>query len=666
MATVEAWTLDGVALMGGNFDILELNVDPPKARQDWISAADSESAALLRQPLHENRTITMKVRVTSQASMNAALDQVGVILDKFRKASATPDGVALTWTPANSTRTVTFDVIAGEMTEVPIGLADQAWSWFKQRPIMTLEMTAKPYWRGSEVLTSTASSSTPFVTLEVASVPGDIPALGRLIVTDTATQNRRHVEWGLENQYYDNTTSLLVDSDNMTVSGFSGATATTTGAYDPNATGANSITASVLATPVSVAGTGNLTHVGSFRVKARIQASVADLMTRLSWQQADGPFTSNPYVAPPITGDWCEVDLGTILIAPTIAGTQRWTGRIDAYSTTGGTLIVDYLILVPLEGYGRARATYHSLPNVLTGHDEFTATTAGSGLNARVAPQGGTWATSGATTDLVFYDAATGGGELVTRSTISDSGQGRQAILGATNYTDIDVGVDVSVNGGLSASTAPEGGVVARWVDASNFIRAKIAGSNITLTYSFVVETVIGGVTTTIATIPAPTFPAWRTRLIIYANGRFRAELSGPGGALLRILEGINTALATGGTLATGKPGFFDRHTGTAAGLGRFYDNYAQGTPSTEPMAVYSGRSLQVRYDTTIRQDSTGTYYGPPESYRGSRFLVPTGTSRVLVKARRADVEAHPDVNVTDATQIQVGYQPRCLAVPRV
>lgn len=664
MATVEAWTLDGVALMGGNFDILELNVDPPKARQDWISAADSEGAALMRQPLHENRTITMKVRVASQASMNAALDQVGVILDKFRKASATPDGVALTWTPANSTRTVTFDVIAGEMTEVPIGLADQAWSWFRQRPIMTLEMTAKPYWRGSEVLTSTGSSSTPFVTIEVASVPGDVPALGRLIVTDTATQNRRHVEWGLENQYYDNTTSLLVDSDNMTISGFSGATATTTGAYDPNATGANSITASVMATPIAIAGTGNLTHVGSYRVKARIQASVADMMTRLSWQQADGPFTSNPYTLPPITGDWCEVDLGTIQIAPAVAGTQRWTGRIDAFSLTGGTLIVDYLILVPLEGYGKARATYQSLPNVLTGRDEYTGTTAGGNLNTRVAPLGGTWATSGATADFTFFDSGTA--ELLNRGAASDTGQGRLAVLGATNYTDTDVATDVTVAAPLSATVSPEGGVIARFVDSSNFVRAKIAGSSTSLTYSFVVETVVAGVTTTIATTAAPTFPSWRTRLVVYANGRFRAELIGPGGAVVRTLEGISTVLATGGTLATGKPGFFDRHTNSGVGVARFYDNFVSGTPSTEPMALYSGRIIQFRYDSTIRQDSTGTYYGPPQSYRGARFLVPPGTSRVLVKARRADVEAHPDVNVTDATQIQVGYQPRGLAVPRV
>jgi hypothetical protein len=37
----------------------------------------------------------------------------------------------------------------------------------------------------------------------------------------------------------------------------------------------------------------------------------------------------------------------------------------------------------------------------------------------------------------------------------------------------------------------------------------------------------------------------------------------------------------------------------------------------------------------------------------------------VLVKARRNDVETAADSNVTDATQIQIAYTPRGIAVPR-
>jgi hypothetical protein len=86
---------------------------------------------------------------------------------------------------------------------------------------------------------------------------------------------------------------------------------------------------------------------------------------------------------------------------------------------------------------------------------------------------------------------------------------------------------------------------------------------------------------------------------------------------------------------------------------------------SPEPIAIYSTRTLQFRYDDTIRDDSTGTYSGRPQSYRGSRCLIPVGTSRVLAKARRNDVVTALDDQVTDSTKIQVAYTPRYLAVPR-
>jgi hypothetical protein len=128
-------------------------------------------------------------------------------------------------------------------------------------------------------------------------------------------------------------------------------------------------------------------------------------------------------------------------------------------------------------------------------------------------------------------------------------------------------------------------------------------------------------------------------------------------------VESTLTQLATGGTLASGKSGIYDYN--EQAGITRYYDNFAVYTPTAEPIVVYSGRNMQVRHDDTIRQDSTGTYTGWPQSYRGSRFLVPTGTSRVMVKAKRNDVDVDQDANVTDATQIQIAYTPRGLAVPR-
>lgn len=660
MATTETWVLDGVALTSGNFDILELTADPPKARADWITAADSEGAALLRQPQHENRTVTMKLRIAAQASMNAALDQIGVIRDKLRLASATADGIDLVWTPANSTRAVTFDVLGGEIPEMPIGLDGHAWSWFKQRPVFTIELTCKPYWYGVEVTTSTASSSTPFVTIEVASVPGDVPALGRLIVTDTATQNRRHVEWGVESQYYNSGTSLLVDSDNMTV--MSGIQTTRTGAYDPNAAGNNVIRATVYSTPSAMCTTGVLSHVGTFRVKARVWASSSDLRVRLTWQAGDGPFVSNPYATPSQFGYWTEVDLGIIVIPPKVSGTQRWSARVEALSFTNGDSIdVDYLILVPAgEGYGKARAAYQYEPGTLAATDDFLGLGIGTALNTRVT-FGGPWATSGSATDFVGNATF---GSTARRSTAGDTGFGRFAVL-ATAYTDTEVRAQVT--GSIASSSVTSGyalfGVLARYVDANNWLTGSIRWGP---SPALIVTKNVAGVQTNLAQVPIGTLSVtfWVIRMLVWSTGAGLLRIEGPDGDVRGVASFFDSTLATGGALATGKTGIVD-YGNVAPAFDRDYDVIRVYTPPAEPIAMYSGRTIEFRHNETLRQDSTATYYGRPASYRGTRFTLQPGTNRVLAKARRLDVEVATDESVTDGLQIQVAYTPRGLVIPR-
>jgi hypothetical protein len=124
----------------------------------------------------------------------------------------------------------------------------------------------------------------------ITGVPGDATAEGRLLVSGTA-QDMRYIEWGLESLYYNPATSLLVDSDDMVTTGYAGVQTTQTGAYDPNATGNNVIRATLLSTPLVLCSTGNLAHVGVFRVKARVGATTVSGDTspvgeyiRLSWQ----------------------------------------------------------------------------------------------------------------------------------------------------------------------------------------------------------------------------------------------------------------------------------------------------------------------------------------------------------------------------------------------
>ena len=675
MATLETWALDGVSLSSGNFTLLELNVDPPKARPDWLTAADSEGAALARQPLHENRTITMKLRVAQQASMNAALDQIGVIRDKLYTASETPNGLTLVWTPANSTRTVTFDVLHGEIPELPVGLDGQAYSWFQQRPVITLEMTARPYWYGSEVTTSTATSATPFVTLEVPSVPGDVAALGRLIVTDNATQLRRHVEWGLENVYYNSGLSLLVDSDSMVTSGYSGTATTRTGAYDPNATGNNVIRTTLFGSSlVAMCNTGVLAHIGAYRVKARVYAT-ADSRVRLAWRTGDASYVNNPWDAPPVFNAWSEVDLGVIQIGPVTTGTQRWDGIVQAYSpnAVSGTVDVDYLTLVPAgEGYGKAYVPPRVYqPGALAAFDDFDNMTPAANLNTRTPSLGAAWVTAGMATD--FTGQATlpsTGSPTVVRATGPTDTSPRVGVLGSA-MTEQEVSARIWwFNYGFGNSRS---GVVARYVDINNYLTAYVTTVSVAgaLVAQLVMSKVIAGVSTVLASKEMTSLPGSNQFLVVsliaHADGTASAALTGRDGAPVYLtVAATDTTIATAGTIASGKAGIYDMQPAAAGATWfRYYDNVGVFTPATEQPVVYAGRKLEVRSAETVRQDSAGTYYGTTPAYRGSRFLVPPGTSRVLVKARRLSVEYAADDPVTDSTTIQVAYTPRGLVVPR-
>ncbi|HEY4279404.1 MAG TPA: hypothetical protein VGM91_14365, partial [Conexibacter sp.] len=267
------------------------------------------------------------------------------------------------------------------------------------------------------------------------------------------------------------------------------------------------------------------------------------------------------------------------------------------------------------------------------------------------------------TTDFTFADsfnASADSVEAIQRFTTAAETTGRFAILGSTNYTDSQIDARI-----YASATGPAGsqGLILRWTDSSNHLRLMVPlpGSSA----GVLLEQVVAGTPTTLGS------SAWtrvstglyRLRLVAYATGLIVAQVFSDAGAELVSLSASSTATATGGTLQTGKPGV--RDVGTTTGSIRRFTAISVSTPPAEPIAIYSGRNMQISSDDVIRQDATGTYTGRPQSYRGSRFVAPVGTSRVFVKARRNDVDVATDDQVTDATQIQIVYTPRGLAVPR-
>lgn len=669
MSVLEQLVLDGLALNDATYRLQGLEMPPPKKRYEWAQGGDADGAALVRDPLFENREITVKIRITPPATMDLALAAIAAISDKLEEAEKQPDGLDLVWTPATGTNSVTFKVLSGEITELPI---DMEGGWFKRSPVVVVTLVCKPFGYGPEVTGSPTTAATPFVALTVADVDGDVPAEGRLIVTDDATQVRRYLEWGLEQRHYDAATDLLIESDAMSLTGTGGAQTTRTGAYDPGAAGNNVIRATLWRGVVAVAATGNLSHVGTFRVKARVYGSgTGQVYARLAWQEGDGPYQANPYTLVHMLGSFVEIDLGIISVPLKELGTQRWAGRIEAYSETpGDTLDVDYLVLVPAgEGYGRARGVGPITASSINGYDDFGSLAPAAALNTRVAPAGGTWATSGVATDFAGNTLPPG---LPFRQTTSDASP-RFAILGSTDYTNMQVEVVAYYTWPVFIANV-RSAVIARWTDSSNYLYALWKAVNPT-NNAFQIVQVVAGVSTILASTSGfySANTNWAIRLTAFASGLAIAELrfGTAGSAPVLTLRGYSAAIATGGALEDGKPGFFDWASGSVTpGIGRLYDWFSVGVPSAEPLVINSTRGLEVRSDTTVRADSTNTYWGPVPSYRGSRFLVPPAgsenrTSRVLVKAHRQDIETLDAGNVTDSLTVQANHTPRYLVVPR-
>lgn len=681
MAANEGLVLDTLDLNDATSYVLEaLSMPPPKKRLEWVSGGDTDGAVLGRDPLYEQREVTARIRIVAQSTMDLALAKIAAIGDKLEEAERNQTGVALQWTPADATLTTgTFRCLSGEITDLPVSVDGDGAGWFVKSPIITVTMTCDPFMRGAEASAGTTSASTlPLVTLELTGVAGDVPAEGRLVVTDAASQSRRLVRWGLESRFYPTSSppGLILDSDSLVTTGYLGTGTTRTGAYDPGAAGNSVVRATLALQPFTVCGTGVLTHVGTFHVFARVWSQHQANFMRFSWQDGEGPVRSNAWVNPSPIQQFVDVDLGIITLTTALSGTQKWLGTIDAYNSIGPglTLDVDYIYLVPAqEGYAEARAVYSYLPpGTQSARDEFTGIVSGTALNARVASLGGTWATSGAATDFTAADLPTGM-ETMTRATTADTGVGRVAVLGATSYTNVEVGIDAYFNhlpDGNTFSVA----LFARYVDANNYL---VVNWNVSPTTSFTdwsVTKVIAGTGTTIAygstTQPIPSLNTWYSlRLIAYATGFGVAQL---------VLSDVpvvtakfsDATLITAGTLATGKPAFAEFSNETSPVITRYYDNFYVSTPAAEPVVIYSGRTAEMRSTSAIRPDSTGTYYGDVPGYRGSRFFVPpAGTrarkTRIAVMARRNDVVVMADDQIADSTTIQALLTPRYVNVPR-
>jgi hypothetical protein len=228
----------------------------------------------------------------------------------------------------------------------------------------------------------------------------------------------------------------------------------------------------------------------------------------------------------------------------------------------------------------------------------------------------------------------------------------------------VEVGASVNFQVGIVGGVFT--GLLARYVDASNHLRVYLQSSAITGRQYLVFAKVVGGTLTVLVRRKVTPPSGWiDLRLLVFTSGSFIAEMLANGASITQAI-GNDSALATGGALATGNVGVID-HNGTPTAWVRQLDNFYASSVANEPVVIFPNQMLEVRHDGNQRRNSDGQTWGVPPASRGSRLLLPPAgdgrlDTQVVYKVRRNDIEASDNPVVDDQVNGVVLYTPRYLA----
>lgn len=342
----------------------------PSAPQtvQYASSADTEGE-IPGSSRPGNRTITLKFKF---------IDLTGALLialqAKFAKLQR--EGGTLKRTMKNGDVRF-YDILAGDGWSPVYGFD------YYVANVTEVEMSlpAKPFSRGAEVdLGDNVETTLPWVVFTEATVAGDVPAIGRLVIdNDEAGTSMRWVAWAIQQRYYSaaSTAALFYQAESCSLFGGTTAVAGPAGASGTVAQSTNVGTSAGSMIYLGASSTAQ-THIGTFRVFARVYAPNTNTGTVSVGVQyipyPQGQTIINPLVdlatsGTPLEQQWAVMDLGMITLPKVRKGTQGWIGYLTAQSTVAtDDLNIDWIALLPVEeGYGEAYALPTSgLPLVAT------------------------------------------------------------------------------------------------------------------------------------------------------------------------------------------------------------------------------------------------------------------------------------------------------------
>lgn len=347
---------------GTNYGLREFNAPTPPQSVLYAGTVDTEGS-LPAARKHENRVISFKVLCSTAAALRTLQGKIGKVAR---------EGGTLKWVLPNA-ETVIFDLHTADTFEPTIDKLH----YVRAGAFCEVQITlvARPYGRGPSVSATlsaaTATAKAPHV-FTVTGVKGDMDALGQLQITNVTTDKTLLI-WGLRSRYYDASAPLFYEAEgcgatlaspNAGFAGASGGGANKVMRHSNVGTSSSGALSFVLV--------GSLpypTHIGTYRVIARVQASSTNtgiVRVRMNWNpSAVSDTITNSWVSietaagAAIQGSWVLVDLGLVTLQKTRFGVQAWTAGFSADSTVStDDLDWDWLALIPAdEGSGWLTST---------------------------------------------------------------------------------------------------------------------------------------------------------------------------------------------------------------------------------------------------------------------------------------------------------------------
>jgi hypothetical protein len=450
-----------------------------------------------------------------------------------------------------------------------------------------------------------------------AVIDGDYPARAKMVLTEQAKQTQKSLLYGCRSRHYSSaaTAALAIDAKLMTP---------LNGAVEAVQALAYSGKWVRLASPepetwhpmlsTDLLSGGPLTHLGVFRVIARVSGEGAPAQVRLAWSLDDA--TAPIYNAPATynaSSNMELLDLGEINIEEPPVGEHWWRGIVQVETGTVAHAIgIDRIWLQPVSdgAAGRLRATAQPASTLLRPIREPTVGEDSNAVHAGANP----WE------NATNIQAGTAG-----QAGVQPGGGSSHALVGkgmgfAVSSEGTIKGIEV-VLGEVQKSSTPELVVSMLKAGATAGTTKNLPGGSSAFgTFIFGGPSDLWGTTWTPAQINAANFgiAAWIT--------------------------GFSTQLQLVGTVTI-----------------RVYYSIGGGSV-LEDAVLYSERLSQVSYDGAYREDTaTGAYVRVSEE-TGELFRLPTSglegrAVELLVKNSRGLLGQTPDVGI-DKIKAQVFYRP--------